>query len=69
MEQETEKKRRTSTRASSAACRDEVLAKLEALRISQQEYQYKNNIVRSGYDSANAMLDRAIAVVKTSMPG
>lgn len=68
MEQETEKKRR-STRTGSAACRDEVLTKLEALRISQQEYQYKNNIVRSGYDSANAMLDRAIAVVKTSMPG
>ena len=43
------------------------MAKLEALRIPKQEYQYKNNIVRNGYDCANEMLDKAIAIVSTTI--
>lgn len=43
------------------------MAKLEALRIPKQEYQYKNNIVRNGYDCANEMLDKAIAIVGTTI--
>lgn len=43
------------------------MAKLEALRITKQEYQYKNNIVRNGYDCANEMLDKAIAIVSTTI--
>ena len=64
---ETEEKKSTRKKPASKSTRAELIAKLEALRITKQEYQYKNNIVRNGYDCANEMLDKAIAIVGTTM--
>jgi ribosome recycling factor len=43
-----------------------LLEQLEALRVGKADYQFKNNIVCNGYDQANAMLDRVIAIVKAN---
>lgn len=64
---ETEEKKGTRKKPTSKSIREELMAKLEALRIPKQEYQYKNNIVRNGYDCANEMLDKAIVIVSTTI--
>lgn len=65
--EQTEERKSTRKKPASKSNMSELIVKLEALRIPKQEYQYKNNIVRNGYDCANEMLDKAIAIVRATI--
>lgn len=64
---ETEQVKSTRKKVAKNSTMMELMAKLESLRIPRQAYQYKNNIVCNGYDCANEMLDKVMAIVRTTM--